>query len=214
MQEFINFKDNRFTFFSQFASAEKYSIKDNGYREFITTQQDGFYFSKALHIYGHSIDTFHDIEAINNIFRNAFSFLGELDLIAFACDLFGNQFCFRSTDIVFFNLETCETELLAGNFHEWTDIILNDCDYYTGEQILKEWEEIMLPLKVSERFIPRKPFVIGGEYSPKNMIAIDFFKALEYNGSIAEQIFNLPDGAKITLKTTLPNSELGPSTHY
>lgn len=175
------------------------SISQNKeYNDFLKLNLDGFYFSKALHIYGVSDDNFHNIKFINTFFKSKFDFINK-DLVLFACDLFGNQFCFDNNSVVFLNIETGETEYIAKNFEDWIDVLLDDYNYYTGVQILNEWEELMAPLKISDRFIPIKPFVLGGEYSPKNMRTIDFFETIEYNSSIAKQIFNLPDGTPIEL---------------
>ena len=174
------------------------------YNEILKLKLDGFYFSKALHIYGFCDDNFHNIEYINTFFKNKFNFINSKDLILFGCDLFGNQFCFKENKIGFLNIETGETELIAENFEDWVNVLLNDYNYYTGVQILNEWEELMLPLKITERFVPIKPFVIGGEYSPKNMRAIEFFETLDYNSSLAKQIYNLPDGTPIELVTGIP----------
>jgi hypothetical protein len=180
-------------------------IQDSACTEFLNKGYDGFYFSKALHIYGLSQDNFHDIDHINAAFKEEYGFLDKIPYF-FACDLFGNQFGFDSKEIVFFNLETCKSEPVAKNFEDWMGVIIEKSNYYSGESILLDWENVLSPIELNQRLVPRTPFVIGGEYSPKNMLAVDCIKTINYNASIARQIYNVPDGTLIELKVGTPPS--------
>lgn len=205
MNPLQKYKTNKnFQFENQTRASLDLGIKDVGYLEFLNSGFSGLYFSNALHLYGESSNEYHDINSVNRRFKSVFNFIIE-ELYCFGCDLFGNQFCFRDHEIVFFNIESGTSEFVAKNFKEWVDVLLADYNYYTGEQILQEWESLMLPLNSEERLVPIKPFIIGGEYSPNNMKTLDFYKTLEYNGSIARQIFNLPEGTEIQLQTNPTN---------
>jgi hypothetical protein len=175
------------------------NLPDNDYIAFLESNLTGFFFSDALHLYGLSEDIYHSIFYINSFLTKTYEFLLKEDLFFFGCDLFGNQFAYVNNEICMFNIETGERELIASNFNKFLDILIADRNYYTGESILIQWNDLMIPVDFKQRLVPIKPFVIGGEYSPNNMRAVDFFETLSYNASIARQIYDLPDGTDLEI---------------
>lgn len=57
-------------------------------------------------------------------------------------------------------------------------------------------------LNYDERLTPKMPFVIGGEYSLKNIYVNKFEKIISFNSNLAKQIKNLPDGTKVEIQIT------------
>ncbi|MDX2173675.1 MAG: hypothetical protein SFY56_11190 [Bacteroidota bacterium] len=195
----LEFKNQNYTSENKYISFTNI-WDDFDYMKFIKDGHTGFYFNKSLHIYGISADNFHDIIFINQLFKSNYNFAINENVKCFASDLFGNQFCWNGYEIIFFNNETCEMEPLAKNFREWVNVILEDINYFTGNSILNLWEEIMLPLEFSEKLVPIKPFVLGGEYHPNNLRPLNFIESIKYNSEIAKQIFDLPDGTEIKIE--------------
>ena len=76
---------------------EKYKqvLKDKIYFDFIIDSRNGgFFFEKSLQIYSYSDkNIFNNIDYVNSILKNEYKEILN-DLISFAQDLFGNQFCF------------------------------------------------------------------------------------------------------------------------
>ncbi|WP_431166931.1 hypothetical protein [Tenacibaculum halocynthiae] len=54
-------------------------------------------------------------------------------------------------------------------------------------------------LTEGKRLSAKQPFIIGGEYNLNNFYLKDFKKNIYYNSSIAKQVYNVPDGAKIKI---------------
>ena len=105
----------------------KFEIGDASYFEFIIDSTNGgFFFDKAIQIYGYSSQfDFNDITYINTLLRNEYGSIFN-GLTAFGQELFGNQFCFDETtnNIIFFQAETGEREIIAKNFLEWIALYL------------------------------------------------------------------------------------------
>ena len=58
----------------------------------------------------------------------------------------------------------------------------------------------MLPLNYDERLTPKMPFILEGDYDLNNVRVEKLGKILEFNSSIAKQIFDLPDGTPFKIK--------------
>jgi len=177
-------------------------ILDELYFDFVLASQNGgFFYGQALHIYGYTkVPEFHSIDSVNvlldkeygNIFGN---------LIAFGQDLFGNQFCFdkSSNTIILFNSETGERETLGQKFDGWVRVLYDQLEYLTGIIILENWNSNN-HLEFGQRLYPKIPFIMGGEYGVKNLYAAAFPAFLKAYANIARQVYNLPDGTKVKLK--------------
>jgi hypothetical protein len=186
----------------QLMSKYKSIVFDNSYFDFIIESGNGgFFFQQSLCIYGfYSKDVFNSIEYVNKLVEREYGDIS-MGLIVFAQDIFGNQFAFNQNleKIVFFNIETGEQETVAPSFVEWTNVLLNDLEYFTGLNLAVSWKNKSL-LAFDERLCAKKPFVMGGEYSLNNLYASKFPDYLAANANIARQVYNLPDGTDVKLK--------------
>jgi hypothetical protein len=196
-----NFKIKMF-FETEFLSGhEQIPVSDTLFLEFLKLNHDGFFFSKALHIYGLSNLSFHNIFKVNKVFAEEYQSILKSPGFCFATDVFGNQFCFNNQGTVsFLNIETAEEELIANSFEEWIERILAETNYFSGESLLLQWEEVMGPLNFNERLVPKRPFIINGAYACENLRIDDWENCLRYNASIARQIHDLPDGTMIEFR--------------
>lgn len=179
---------------------ESLQINDTTYLDFLRIFNGGYFFDNALHIFGVAKETpYHDLNYINNLFQILFGDLAK-DIWFFAEDIFGNPYGFHNDEIILFNLETSDKEVIANDFSGWLNEIDSDLDYYTGQSLAKELsKEDKFQLAYGKRLGAKYPFVMGGEYAIENLTLKDFENNIDYNSSIAKQIVNLPDGSSIKL---------------
>lgn len=172
------------------------------FTEFIMSLNNGgFFFNRSFQIYEYNRgETFTDGNYINALFHKYFGKLTD-NLFSFGQDIFGFQFAFvkDSTQIIYFNSETGEREVMGNNFNDWLQVLDSRLEYYTGEPLMKDWIKEKGPIAPEVRLIPIKPFVIGGDYEIYNLHTLAFPKYLDYYSDIAHQISNIPDGTPVKL---------------
>lgn len=177
-------------------------IKDKDYLEFIVELNGGFFFHKGLHLYGLSESNFHDFFVVNESISKYYSAIAK-GLKSIGQDVFGNQFMVSDSDQYFFvNIETGEIEQMANTFLDWVEVLKSDLDFYTGERIATAWELLHGSFPYDERLCPKMPFVVGGEFETNNLYSVKFDRYLDINSNIAKQVYNLPEGQQIRIKTT------------
>jgi hypothetical protein len=118
-------------------------------------------------------------------------------LLFFGEDVFGNSFCLREGEVVSFEAETGAVQRFAENIDEWARVVLGDYNLHTGFALAHAWQVKHGALPQDQRLLPKKPFVLGGEYVLENLYALDAVKGMRLRGSLATQIRDLPDGAQI-----------------
>ena len=181
-------------------SMVKNEVNDAAYFEWMLERNGGYYFNSSLHFYGFCTQpNYHNIITINQHLTNTYQQLSN-GLFAFAEDIFGNQFCFEADQVVFFNLETAEREVIAQNFDGFLIDFRKDIEYYSGIDLLSGWLLSGNTFPYGNRLCAKIPFVIDGKYEVDNLYLIDAFKNIAYNASLAHQIYNLPDGTSIQIK--------------
>ncbi|HYF31798.1 MAG TPA: SMI1/KNR4 family protein [Chitinophagaceae bacterium] len=177
-------------------------ISDSAYFDFIVeTQNGGFFFDQAVHMYGYSSAIeFHDIDYVNKLLKEEYGNIAA-GLLAFGQEAFGNQYVFdlSTKKISLFNTESGEIEVIATNFEEWVDAIVSDQNYLTGVKVVQAWRSDN-ELGFNQRLCPKVPFVIGGEFKVDNLYAGTFPAYLRAYANIARQIYDLPDGTPISIK--------------
>lgn len=176
-------------------------IADKDYLFFLLTSNGGFAFGNSLHFYGvlpNKIES--EIFYNNFLFQKYYQDLIKVVLV-FCEDTFGNQYAFLNDNkIAFINIETAEIEFLFTDFKNFVEEIYKETDFYTGFSIMEKWSLENGAISEFKRLCPKKPFVIGGDYTTDNFYALEKEKLLDYNSYIAKQIKNLPDGVQIQLK--------------
>lgn len=162
----------------------------------------GYGFKGALHFFGAdeackdlSIERWNS----NDLWRSDYKELDPLGCF-FAEDVFGNQFFIKDEKISIFDPETGKTEEIADSLNNWASEIMGDYDFYTGHSLAHEWQEVHGPIPLGSRLLPKIPFVMGGEFEVENIYALESVEAMKYRASIALQIKDMPDGAKINIK--------------
>jgi hypothetical protein len=177
-------------------------IQDSVYLKFMNEFGDGYYFNQSLHIYGNSESMiYHDYIYRTNLIKTSYHWINEIDKIkCFGEDLFGNQYIFYSLGVGMLTIENGNIEFISNDFNEWLLKIEEDLDYYTGESLKIIWSSSNEKLEYYERLTPKKPFVLGGKYEIENLYSLDFSSIIGFNSYIAKQIYDMPDGSKISLK--------------
>jgi len=175
-------------------------IYDESYYNFILNEANGAYlFSNSVQIYSYSSDPlYHSIAYVNKVLKDEYGNMMN-GIYSFGQDIFANQFVFSKNGIELLNIETGDRELLASNFISFQEVLANEVDYLSGRKYTTIVEQEVL---LDHRICPKKPFIIGGNYSADNLYSLIFPEYLKVNANIARQVHNLPDGADIILKST------------
>jgi len=119
--------------------------------------------------------------------------------VFFAEDIFGEQFSVSSNGIFRFNPEIGSFEFVASDLEHWAQRILTDHRTETGWPLAHEWQVAHGPLAPGQRLVPATPFFMGGEYTIKNLLALDAVTGMRLRADIYQQTKDLPDGTQITL---------------
>ena len=164
--------------------------------------KNGFFaFEGALHVFPAGGGRIRDIDAWNeggcwkNQYPESLS-----DIVFFAEDIFGGQFCIIEAEICTFDPETGETERIAWSVEEWAALLLRDYRTLTGWPLAHEWQERNGMLEQGCRLVPKVPFVLGGEYEVANLFSLDSVKAMRTYANLARQIRELPEGAEVAFR--------------
>lgn len=176
-------------------------INENFYFSFIEEiNNGGLFFDQSLQFYSFTEERdYRNISVVNEALKREYKELFN-GLVAFAQDVFGNQFAFNTLEncVVLFNIETAEQKNVAQSFEDWLIILETDLDYFAGVSYARKWKEHN-ELGLDQRILPEVPFVIGGEYNLENFDISTFPYYISYNAQLAKQIFNLKDGESIEL---------------
>lgn len=105
------------------------------------------------------------------------------------------------TRVVTFDPETAKVTVLGELLDDWAAWILEDVNAHGCRAHAKQWQNQHGALQPEQRLIPRKFFVLGGDYSPDNIIAKDAIECMRIHGPIAQRIHQLPDGTALHMTT-------------
>lgn len=171
----------------------------------LLAQKNGFLaFEGALHVFPTGpVLTGYNLEQWNSetLWRAAYADVVQ-DMIFFAEDLFGEQFCIHGTSIWRFNPETGDRKELAPTVEYWAQRMLKDYQRETGYALAHEWQTRYGPLPLGQRLLPKIPFVAGGAYAIENLYATDGVTGMRVRADLARQIRHLPDGTIIRFQIT------------
>jgi hypothetical protein len=121
-------------------------------------------------------------------------------LFFFAEDLFGVQFAIAADGVITFDPETGERTLLADDLDGWANALLTDYPALTGQPLAHAWQVAHGALKAEVRLMPKRPFVLGGEFSIDNLAPVDSTEGMRFRGDLAIQLRDLPDGSEVRLR--------------
>ncbi|MDC0722493.1 hypothetical protein [Nannocystis bainbridge] len=148
----------------------------------------------------------HEAASLNswNEPQNWRDYYGDLakDLLFFADDVFGGQFCIKQNKVFAFDPETGDLEWLADDLEAWAAVLLDDTDNRTGRPLAVAWQARFGPLAPGQRLLPTRLFTLGGEFSLDNLTVKDATAGMRIRGPIAQKIHDLPDGAQLQFEIT------------
>jgi hypothetical protein len=168
----------------------------------VLVRRNGFYaFESSLHFYpcGASSSEVVTLQVWNrdDLWRSNYQGLAD-HLYFFAEDVFGGQFALAHDGIVSFEPETGETQLIATDIDSWASKIMSNYSVLTGWPLASDWQRVNGALPHGKRLMPKRPFVLGGEYSLSNVYALDAVTSMRLRGDIAIQIREHPDGTVVS----------------
>ena len=164
---------------------------------------NGFYaFESSLHVFpAASKSCYTDLSRWNSQKLWKHSYGTNLEsILCFAEDAFGGQFCIHDEAIHYFDPETGGLERVASTVEDWAKLMSEDRDFRTGFPLAHQWQEIHGAMPVGQRLLPKRPFVLGGEYTVENLVAYDAVKGMNLRGELSLQIRDVPDGGKVIYK--------------
>ncbi len=126
------------------------------------------------------------------------------EVLFFAEDIFGVQFCIRDGAVCTFDPETAAFEEMSASIGPWALEILADPGFRTGQPLAVSWQTKNGPLQPGQRLIPKTPFVLGGKYEIENLYPINEVEGMLYRSTIANQIHDLPDGSSVEIRVIRP----------
>jgi hypothetical protein len=138
-----------------------------------------------------------------SLWRRHYGDLLSPEVVCFGEDAFGDQFALDPRQgFFFFDAETGERKPMGASLEDWAGQLLVDWDYWSGYHPAHEWQSKNRPLDAGERLIPRRPFVLGGEYKSANLMPWPDDKGMRSRAFLARQLLTIPDGAQISFELT------------
>src|SRR4051812_2019893 len=138
-------------------------------------RRNGFLaFESALHVYPSDPACPDDIGRWNSadLWRGCYADLAA-GAVFFAQDVFGEQFAITPEGVMRFDPETGDRRWMASTIAEWAKGILENHRQQTGWPAAHDWQTANGVLYRGRRLVPRKPFVLQGEYEIDNLVAAD-----------------------------------------
>lgn len=167
-------------------------------------ERNGFYaFEGALHVFP-AVSSLQSVGLDDwnhpSLWRSTFPDLSST-WVCFAQDIFGVQFCVDEHGIATLDPETGDIERICESMEEWAETIVSDSALWTGYPLAHEWQQQHGALPRDMRLAPIIPFILGGRFEVNNLHLLDSVTCQRMRGTIAAQLKDLPDGARVRLVT-------------
>lgn len=128
-----------------------------------------------------------------------------VDLLVFGFDLFGSMYAIGSdAKVVTVDAETGEMKDFADDVEAWASLVLKEPAFLVGSELGRAWQQLHGPLAPLERLVPRRPFVLGGDYEVSNLVRCPLRRALALYGSLCEQLTGAADGTPVEVRGWWP----------
>jgi hypothetical protein len=167
--------------------------------ELLSIKNGFFAFESALRVFPSTQETgLQTLQTWNrtSLWINSYQGMAE-GLFFFAEDVFGSQFAINENGVVSFDPETGQREQVAASVYDWAQKILDEYELLTGYALAHEWQSKNGALAMTDRLIPKTPFVLGGEFRTENLYSLGAVKGMTLRANLATQIRDLPDGAQV-----------------
>ncbi|KAH8168285.1 hypothetical protein LIA77_12014 [Sarocladium implicatum] len=121
-------------------------------------------------------------------------------VFCFGQDIFGVQFAIiDNKQVVTFDPETAEIELIGNTIESWAEWLLADPDFHGAASFAYDFQKARGALELSQRLVPVMPFICGGSFDHSNLEVVDAIQAMHIRADIAVQTKNLPDGTDVEI---------------
>ena len=170
----------------------------------LLASKNGFYaFESALHVRhaGVTPGGEPDLHQWNDdlLWRSGYADLAT-GFLFFAEDTFGCQFAIKNDVVYSFDVETGEAVAMADNLEGWAAEVLENYEFRTGYPLAHQWQMRNGAMTIGTRLVPKRPFVLGGEFSADNLYALDSVQGMRLRADLALQLKDLPDGATVNYR--------------
>jgi len=132
------------------------------------------------------------------LWKNTYAGLAD-EVFCFGQDVLGTQFGLLDNQVVVFDPETADVEVIGNSLHDWAAWLLSDPQVNATVGLTVDWERTHGRLTPDQRLLPLRFLVLGGELELENLVVKDAAEAMRIRGPIAQQLHDLPDGAEIHL---------------
>jgi hypothetical protein len=159
-------------------------------------------FGSAVQVYRAGVDGFGpELLEWNTgpLWKDTFNGLADA-VFCFGQDVLGTQFAIADDQVVVFDPETADTELIGRTLDDWASWLLDDPLVNATVGLTVEWERERGNLQPHQRLLPLQLIALGGELALDNLVVREAAEAMRIRGPIAQQLHDLPDGAEINLK--------------
>jgi hypothetical protein len=182
-----------------------YQVRIEDLRDLLAVRNGFYAFEGALHVFPHGRPkqggfSLNDWNR-EDLWRNEYG-ASVKGCLFFAEDVFAEQFAIQGDQVYRFDPETGDLAWMASSLNEWARLILDDYVTELGYESLLAWQRKNGILPLGKRLLPKIPFVLQGSYEDTNLYAGDPVESMRFRAYLADQIRNLPDGAKIQFHVT------------
>jgi hypothetical protein len=167
-------------------------------------ERDGFYaFESALLV--RSFDSPTSPQGLvqwnsPTLWKDSYDQVFDNNIVFFAEDLFGGQFCIRAEAVWLFDPELGEYQRNADSLEAWATEIVDNPEIRTGFPLVLQWQVSHGALENGCRLVPKLPFFVGGKFEVENLYACQEVTGMRFRGAIAKQARDLPDGSQISFR--------------
>ena len=181
------------------ASIDRAGRRHEELTELLAVRNGFFAFEGALHVFPSGTPAVGPDLASWNSHDGWRSCYGEMakGLFFFAEDIFGVQFAIKAATIVTFDPETGEVVPTAATLDDWAQRVLTHHRELTRYPLAHSWQEKRGELPPGQRLLPKRPFVLGGEFNVDNLYAHDAYDGMRMRGEVAVQLAGLTDGTPV-----------------
>jgi hypothetical protein len=174
----------------------------------LLARRNGFYaFESALHVLPWSSDASIDLAKWNDGACWKADYDGRADpYLFFAENVLGYQFALSMAGIVTFDPETASVNEVATSLEEWAQVVLDDYRWQTAWPLAHDWQVEHGILPEGMRLIPVIPFILGGEFSVDNLMAMEAVEAMRLRADFWRQTRDLPEGTQIKIQLPPPKA--------
>jgi hypothetical protein len=124
------------------------------------------------------------------------------DMLCFGQDLFGVQFAIDGNgQVITFDPETATREVLGPSLADWAHWLLADMDLHATATFAARWQKTHGQLDHSQRLLPLRLFMLGGDYTDDNLVVRDAVTAMRIRGPLSHELHDLPDATPVQLLT-------------